>query len=109
MTPHRYIFHFLKIRMVQHWIACIWGFAAFVQAKSFGDELLTSLNWISNWYEGYYVEGGLNPIGWDNHVQRYALCLFWSIQTITSIGYGNIEPVTQGEVSSSNSLLISKI
>ena len=44
------------------------------------------------------MEGGLNPIGWEHSWDRYFLCLFWSIQSITSIGYGNIVPVTFVEV-----------
>ena len=74
------------IGLISHWIACLWGLIAFVEARSFGDPLLSSLNWISNWYNGSYVDGGLNPIGWENYLDRYWLCLFWSIQSITSIG-----------------------
>lgn len=68
-----------------------------VEAGSFDDDLKTTVNWISNWYSSSYVEGGLNPIGLQNFMGRYWLCLFWSIQSITSIGYGNIAPVTSGE------------
>ena len=74
------------IGLISHWIACLWGMIAFIEARSFGDQLLSSLNWISHWYNGSYVEGGLNPIGWENYLDRYWLCLFWSIQSITSIG-----------------------
>ena len=74
------------IGLISHWIACLWGMIAFLEARSFGDPLLGSLNWISHWYNGSYVEGGLNPIGWENYLDRYWLCLFWSIQSITSIG-----------------------
>ena len=60
--------------------------------------VLPTLTWISSWYAGSYVEGGINPIGWGNAHERYHLCLFWAIQSITSIGYGNIAPVTTVEV-----------
>ena len=66
---------------------------------SFGDNLLNTTNWIHGWYDDHYIEGGLNPIGWDHPWDRYFLSLFWSVQTITSIGYGNITPVTFVEVS----------
>lgn len=66
--------------------ACLWGFIAFAEARSFGDELMTTVNWIGAWYNSSYIEGGLNPIGKENYLPRYWLCLFWSIQSITSIG-----------------------
>lgn len=93
--------------LVSHWIACIWGLLAFQQAGSLGDpQLLENLNWISVWYEGNYIEGGLNPVGWDNAIPRYWLCLFWAIQSITSIGYGNIAPVTLVEFVFANALML---
>lgn len=74
--------------LTQHWIACIWGCIAFVEAgMSFGESLLTTTNWISHWYNTSYVEGGLQPIGWDHPWDRYFLSLFWSVQSITSIGW----------------------
>lgn len=65
---------------------------------TFGSALGREVNWISNWYDGSFIEGGINPIGWENHIDRYGLSLFWSIQSLTSIGYGNIAPVTRLEV-----------
>mmetsp|Transcript_20538 Transcript_20538/g.44575 ORF Transcript_20538/g.44575 Transcript_20538/m.44575 type:complete len:568 (-) Transcript_20538:1001-2704(-) len=92
--------------LVSHWIACIWGLIAFQEAGSFGDPLLEKLNWISHWYDNNYVEGGLDPIGWNKALSRYSLCLFWSIQSITSIGYGNIVPVTYIEYGFANLLML---
>mmetsp|Transcript_5639 Transcript_5639/g.14109 ORF Transcript_5639/g.14109 Transcript_5639/m.14109 type:complete len:550 (-) Transcript_5639:868-2517(-) len=94
------------ITLVSHWLACIWGAIAFQEAGSFGDPLLENLNWISNWYDSSYVEGGLDPIGWKNAIPRYWLCLFWAIQSITSIGYGNISPVTTLEFGFANALML---
>jgi hypothetical protein len=84
--------------LVSHWFACIWAFFAFVEAGKFNEEsLMGTPNWIGNWFDNSYVEGGLNPIGWFQDVDRYILSLFWAVQTITSIGYGNIMPVTSAE------------
>lgn len=95
--------------LVSHWIACIWGLIAFQEAGGLGDQALldpNKLNWIQNWHGSSYVEGGLNPIGWENSIPRYWLCLFWSIQSITSIGYGNIVPVTTIEYGFANALML---
>jgi len=86
------------IVVVSHYFACIWSLVAYIQAKSLDEEALTSTpNWIGYWYEGNAVDGGLHPLGWDHAIDRYVLSLFWAIQTITSIGYGNIVPVTRAE------------
>ena len=96
----------LKLVVVSHWLACLWSFIAFCQSWSFGEGLAEGANWISNWYDSSYVEGGLDPIGWSNDIDRYALSLFWSIQSLTSIGYGNIVPVTRIEYYFANILML---
>jgi hypothetical protein len=86
------------IVIVSHWFACIWSLVALVEVGGFDkDAIQTRPNWISGWYADNATDGGLNPLGWDHALDRYILSLFWAIQTITSIGYGNIIPVTRAE------------
>jgi len=85
--------------VVAHWFACAWSFVAYFETQfDFSVEgITTSLNWINNWYQNSYIEGGINPLGDENFMDRYVLSLFWAVQTITSIGFGNILPVTRAE------------
>ena len=83
---------------VSHWFACIWCFVVFIEADNFSEKaMLATPNWIAGWYADNAVDGGLYPLGWNHAVDRYILSLFWAIQTITSIGYGNVVPVTRAE------------
>jgi hypothetical protein len=81
------LFELLKnsflIVALSHWFACIWAFVAFLEARSRGQGLLERPNWIGAWYDANYVEGGPDPIGLQNHLDRYVISLFWAIQTIT--------------------------
>ena len=58
------------------------------------------------WYVNTYVPGSIDPNGWGNDVDRYALSLFWAIQSVTSIGYGNIVPVSTLEYYIANALML---
>jgi hypothetical protein len=89
----------LLMGVVAHWFACIWCFVAYMETGfDFTKEGMGAHpNWISHWYEDNNVPGSINPIGEENFMDRYVLALFWSIQTITSIGYGNISPLTRTE------------
>jgi hypothetical protein len=68
--------------------------------------LISTPNWISFWYNNYYEEGSLNPANPDSFLDRYILSLFWAVQTITSIGYGNVLPFTTAEYFVSSALML---
>mmetsp|Transcript_21424 Transcript_21424/g.32530 ORF Transcript_21424/g.32530 Transcript_21424/m.32530 type:complete len:583 (+) Transcript_21424:201-1949(+) len=89
-------FSFLIILM-SHMLACFWCWIAYIEngSLSFGE----SHNWISGWVDDNepLSEKSLHPYGLSNHTDRYVLALFWGIQTVTSIGYGNIVPQTVTE------------
>jgi len=79
-TIRMWVFIFLIV-VAAHWFACIWSFVAFVEAGGFSTKaLLLEDNWIGYWYNSSYVEGGLDPLGWENDLNRYVMSLFWAIQ-----------------------------
>lgn len=91
------------IALTAHWFACTWCLVAYLEAGSFGILLYETPNWISLWYNTTAGSSmvmppvGINPFGYSQDLDRYVLSLFWSIQTLTSIGYGNILPYTRAE------------
>ena len=59
------------IILTSHWFACIWCFTAFAQVSTFSeDELSKKPNWIAYWHSNNYADGGLNPFGWKNDLNR---------------------------------------
>mmetsp|Transcript_26089 Transcript_26089/g.38591 ORF Transcript_26089/g.38591 Transcript_26089/m.38591 type:complete len:685 (-) Transcript_26089:203-2257(-) len=82
------------IIVICHYIACIWCWVAFLENGNLNFE--ETQNWIHGWVndnsplEAYSP----HPYGPDNAGDRYVISLFFAVQTITSIGYGNIAPQT---------------
>mmetsp|Transcript_29359 Transcript_29359/g.43342 ORF Transcript_29359/g.43342 Transcript_29359/m.43342 type:complete len:380 (-) Transcript_29359:596-1735(-) len=93
---YRLVKYTFVLMLLSHFVACFWCWVAYVEND--GLDFGKSLNWISGWVAS---SGGGDcspkPYGFDDHLDRYVLALFWAIQTITSISYGNIAPQTATE------------
>jgi len=76
-----------------HWQACIWGFvSSYMHAEGYP-------NWISE-FEAYYagVHGDGESEGpMPSGLEVYAAALYWSVMTLTSIGYGEMTPINTAE------------
>lgn len=69
-----------------HWMACLWGGIA-LQSRSDRRTWLDKLEADKGGDEGLYTEP------WS----IYVISLYWSIMTLTSIGYGDVVPQTESE------------
>lgn len=73
------------VATVAHWMACVWRLVVDVDAVEYdanGD--------LQNWLIGY----GADEMGeWE----QFFTALYWSVMTITTIGYGDVTPKTNGE------------
>ena len=72
-----------------HWQACVWGLVSSYMA----DDGVP--NWITAFDAQFFDENsGTAAAG---PLDRYIAALYWSVQTLTSIGYGEMLPVNTTE------------
>ena len=84
---------FTVLTAYAHWQACLWGLiSSYMEAEG-------APNWVASFKENYeadYADMGIlgqKPTGLDT----YAAALYWSVMTLTSIGYGYATPVNTAE------------
>mmetsp|Transcript_50667 Transcript_50667/g.133519 ORF Transcript_50667/g.133519 Transcript_50667/m.133519 type:complete len:690 (-) Transcript_50667:31-2100(-) len=71
------------IVLMGHWLGCIWGFALRLNNES-------ENSWLSSLIGGK-SHGTWGPGG------TYMLCVYFAVKTLTSIGYGDVVPISYEE------------
>lgn len=69
-----------------HWFACLWGFLGSIQTDTAFEEMgsvMDDTSWVQ--YFGYHDR---------DSTDKYIISVHWAMQTVSTIGYGDIRPVT---------------
>jgi len=69
--------------VVAHWLACLWHMTVNIEAKE--------VNWVTNYGDPADPDGQLSV------AEVYIVALYWAVMTMSTIGYGDVTPVTTAE------------
>ena len=78
------------LTLYAHWLACLWGL---VSSYMHADGIPT---WIGAFYEEYADTHGTSDDGTvatPSGLEVYVAAFYWSVMTLTSIGYGEYTPI----------------
>lgn len=81
--------------MAAHMMACVWAFAAIVEHESGSPTWLDAV-----------VNAKSLPVTYEDEWGIYLLAVYFSIMTLTSVGYGDIYPMTIHEVALATTLMM---
>jgi len=69
--------------VVAHWLACLWHMTVNIEDKE--------INWVTNYGDPTDPENSLST------AEVYVVALYWAVMTMSTIGYGDVTPVTTAE------------
>ncbi|CAJ0580745.1 unnamed protein product, partial [Mesorhabditis spiculigera] len=81
--------------LIAHWLACIW-YA--IGSAELAHKEITWLHHLSTSLKAPYIHtNGTVPVGGPSLRSRYVTSLYFTLSTITSIGFGNVSATTDSE------------
>ena len=80
-VPFRILKIILVALVLAHWIGCIFHYIAAIEAIFYATN-----NWV--------VSMGLDE---EDATYRYVESLYWAVETVVTVGYGDVTPVTKAE------------
>ena len=81
--------------LLAHWLACIWYFIGNIELK---DDSLNTIGWLDSL--GKQINQPFNktdPTSGPDLKSKYVTALYFTLSSLTSVGFGNVSPNTNSE------------
>ena len=81
--------------LVGHWLACVFYAIAYIERPTLPDPKYSWLDHLAEKYNMPYIEH--NSESGPDLKSKYITALFFTLTSLTSVGFGNVSPTTNWE------------